>query len=452
MLKMHHLTHPAGKAILAALLLLWAFTADAQKKKGSSESKDEYVKEEIPFVYNDQVYGKNIRTVQLHRSDWEFSQPIISLQSAEKLRLDFDDLDADTKTYNYTFIHCDADWQPSNIVNSDFMSGFYDEEISGRTYSVNTLQPYTHYTLLFPTENVQITRSGNYILKVYTDFNPDNVVLSRRFMVVDEKVTVSLKVNAASITADRNYKQELDFTITTGNYTIANPYGDLKVVLQQNGRWDNSLTGLKPVFVKDKELDYDFGEGNVFYGGSEFRRFDAKSLRYHTERIEDIRLDSATKRYKVTLLPDETRMDKRYTTEPDINGHFKVYIEESKYSPETEADYIYVHFFLKASSPEKGGDYYVFGEFADWQYRPEYKMSYDAAKGGYDCTAYLKQGYYNYEYIFLKDGESVGDESLAEGTHWETENDYTLLVYNRERGKMYDELICVKHKNSVKVN
>jgi hypothetical protein len=439
---------------LYSTILLWLFLGSSSfsQKKKNDGGKDDYVKEELSFTTMDKVYKNYIHTVQLHRSDWEFSQPIISLQSGEKLKLDFDDLDGDTKTYSYTLVHCDADWQPSNILNSDFMNGFYDEEISGRHYSINTLQSYTHYSLLFPTENLQITRSGNYVIKVYTDYNADNFVLSRRFMVVDEKVNVSAKINAASVTADRNYKQEVDFVINAGNYTITDPYGDLKVVLMQNGRWDNSLTGLKPVFVKDKELDYDLGDGNVFYGGSEFRKFDAKSLRYHSERIEDIYLDSASKRYTVKLLTDDERMTKRYTNEPDINGHYKVYIQESKDDPETEADYIYVHFVLKSPGAAPDGDYYVFGEFTDWQYKPEFKMRYVPGRNCYECTAYLKQGYYNYEYIFLKDGETVGDESIVEGTHWETENDYTILVYYRERGKMFDDLIAVKRKNSVKIN
>jgi hypothetical protein len=32
--------------------------------------------------------------------------------------------------------------------------------------------------------------------------------------------------------------------------------------------------------------------------------------------------------------------------------------------------------------------------------------------------------------------------------HYETENQYTVLVYNREKGTMYDKLIAVKQMNT----
>ncbi len=423
-----------------------------KKKETETETKDEYIASDSNFVYEDHIYKKNIRTVQLHRSDWEFSSPIISLNSAEKLKLSFDDLDADTKTYNYTLIHCDADWSPSNTVASDFLTGFYDEMINDRKYSINTLQAYTHYTLLFPTENMQITKSGNYILKVYTDYDQEKFVITKRFMVVDEKVDVKGTVRQATFSDDRYFKQEVDFTISSGSYTITNPYGDLKIVLMQNDRWDNSLTGLKPAFVKDKELEYNIGDGNVFMAGSEFRHFDAKSLRFHADHISDIYLDSAAKRYKVELLADEKRTIKQYALETDINGRYKVYIQESKDNAETEADYVMVHFLLKADVGDKDGVYYVFGALSDWQYKPEFKMHFNPERFAYECTAYLKQGYYNYEYMYLKDGEKTGDEMEVEGSHWETENDYTILVYHRQMGSNYDQLISVKKKNSIKNN
>ena len=424
----------------------------AQKKNKDPDQKDEYISSDSAFVFEDHIYKKNIHTVQLHRSDWEFSSPIISLSSADKLKLSFDDLDADTKTYSYTLIHCDADWTPSNTVNSDYLSGFYDEQISDRKYSINTLQSYSHYSLIFPTENVQITKSGNYILEVFTDYDKEKYVLTKRFMVVDEKVDVNATVRQATFSDDRYFKQEVNFKINSGSYTITNPYGDLKVVLMQNDRWDNVLTGLKPAFVKDKELDYDIGDGNSFMAGSEFRHFDAKSLRFHSDHISDIYLDSTSKKYRIDLLEDEKRTIKQYSLETDINGRFKIYIQESKDNSETEADYVTVHFLLKADVGDKDGVYYVFGALTDWQYKPEFKMHFNPDRFAYECTAFLKQGYYNYEYMYLKDGDKVADVMEVEGSHWETENDYTILVYHRQMGSNYDQLISVKKKNSIKNN
>src|SRR3990172_9574014 len=131
------------------LPLFFLFSATysfAQKKKknktADSTAQEDYYKDF--FRYDNWTYKKNIRTVKLTRSGEEIGQPIIRLNSEDKLQLSFDDLDGDVKTYNYTLIHCDASWNVSGIMNSEFLSGFYDELVSEYKHSFNTLQTYTH--------------------------------------------------------------------------------------------------------------------------------------------------------------------------------------------------------------------------------------------------------------------------------------------------------------------
>ncbi|MCC6690782.1 MAG: DUF5103 domain-containing protein, partial [Bacteroidia bacterium] len=229
------------------------------------------------------------------------------------------------------------------------------------------------------------------------------------------------------------------------DYDIANPYDNLKVVIAQNGRRDNAISNLKPKYVKENIFDYDYDEENVFTGGNEFRNFDLKTLRFQTMRIQKISYDSAHNH--AWLTPDEKRTFKRYTSLQDINGRYLVKMNEANNS-ECEADYVYVHFFLANNELFTDGDIYILGGLSDWQFKKEFKMNYNAERKGYEATIYLKQGYYNYEYVFLKDGETVGDETVIEGMHFETENDYTVFVYYREQGINYDQLIGVKHFNS----
>jgi len=436
---------------LPLLFLFSATNSFAQKKKKNkttdSTAQEDYYKDF--FRYDNWTYKKNIRTVKLSRSGEEIGQPIIRLNSEDKLQLSFDDLDGDVKTYNYTLIHCDASWNVSGIMNSEFLSGFYDELISEYKHSFNTLQSYTHYNLVFPSETMKITKSGNYVVKVFADYNQDSFVLSRRFMVYEDLVETKAVIKKATDVLYSNYKQEIDFTINSYGYNLTNPYSDLKVVILQNGRWDNANTTLKPMFVKDKELDYNYDDVNSFMGGSEFRRFDTKTYRYHSERIKDVVLDSATKLYKILLLPDEKRAWKKYTSDYDMNGNFIVKVQEGNNS-NVEADYVWVNFFVEASVPSTDGNFYLFGAFTDWQCLSDFKMKYNSERFGYECTLLLKQGYYNYEYVFLKDGETIADNTVIEGMHFETENDYTILVYHREIGGNYDKLICVKHLNSAK--
>lgn len=451
---------PKSLFLLFPVFTLYVFNSNcfAQKKKNPGAWKallngteadtvaDDYYGS-ISIRYEDYVYRKNIKTVLLHDETYELSKAILNLDSQEKLILSFDDLDADLKNYSYTLIHCNSNWDPSDLMPAEYMDGFQENTINDYHYSFNTIQKYTHYNTVFPNETMRITKSGNYILKVFVDGNPENIVITKRFMVYQNKIIIQAKVSAASIIADRNYKQEIDFTIKHSGYEIKNPYGDLKVVLTQNSRWDNAITTLKPLFVKDDELVYDYDEDNVFQGGNEFRNFDIKSIRYHSERIYSVKTDSSGN--QVELYTDEKRSFKRYYTNPDINGKYLIKIQEGNNS-EVEADYCFVHFFLPYDDALTNGNLYVFGAFNDWKCTRENLLHYNEKHFGYECTLYLKQGYYNYEYVFLADGATVADETLVEGTHYDTENDYTIFVYHRQNGTFYDQLIGLKHMNSMK--
>jgi hypothetical protein len=148
-------------------------------------------------------------------------------------------------------------------------------------------------------------------------------------------------------------------------------------------------------------------------------------------------------------LTDEKRTYKRYSFYNDINGNYLVKIQEGKNS-EVEADYCYVKFFLPYDAALTDGNLYVFGNFNDWKCNQGNLMHYNQKRFGYECTLYLKQGYYNYEYTFLKDGETSADNTLMEGMHYETENDYCIYVYHKSQGFFYDQLIGVKRLNSRK--
>ena len=442
---------------ITAILVLTTIESQAQHKKKGSAFRDALnnttadadgdSKINVPIVYDDFVYRPNIKTVQLHEESFELTQPILELGAAGRLKLSFDDLDTDYKNYSYTFIQCNADWLPSDLSAMDYIEGFTDNLVTDHQFSLNTLQSYTHYSTLFPNENFHFIKSGNYILKVYLDGNPDKLVLTKRFIIFENKLNIISKVKPATTVEFRNFKQEIDFTINHSQYAITDPYGDLKIVITQNNRWDNAKTGLKPVFVKDDELVYDYDEENVFDGGNEFRIFDIRSLRYQSERIRSIEKDSNG--YHVLLMPDQKRSYKRYLTYTDMNGKYLIKVQEGSNS-ENEADYAYVNFFLPYDDALTDGKLYVFGAYNGFKCTSENLMHYNAKRFGYECDLYLKQGYYNYEYVFIKDAEQVADQTLVEGMHYETENDYTIYVYHRPPGTYYDQLIGMKRLNSMK--
>ena len=238
----------------------------------------------------------------------------------------------------------------------------------------------------------------------------------------------------------------MDFKINTGNIIISEPYRELYVVVRQNGRWDNAVYNQQPRMILGNEYDYSLNENLVFNGDNEFRYFDMKTLKYNTDRMQSlVYLENG---YNVYLLPDVNMRYKDYLSEQDIDGRFLIAANQTT-DPYTEGDYAWVHFFLPYESPEAGGSFYVFGALCEWQFRPENLMHYDGQKHGYAAAIYLKQGYYNYAYAFLPNGSNEGDLSLTEGSHWETENEYEIMVYWRQPGDFYDQLVNVTFINSV---
>jgi hypothetical protein len=400
------------------------------------------------YVRNiDHVYREQIHTLQLYPLNAPLSPPLLHLGSAEQLLLNFDVFSEERFSFNYKIVHCNANWQPSELIPQEYIDGFTNDEINAVSSSENTLQQYTHYRHVFPNDYFKLVRSGNYLIHLY---DGEELVLTKRFMVTESKVTITPTLKRATLIEDQNYKQELDLKILHGTYAITDPYQSLVVVLQQNRRWDNAVIGLKPNFVKNNELIFDHDEENVFEGGNEFRSIDLKNLRFQAGTIDRIQVEKDGL-YHAYLQDDEARSYKQYFTASDLNGRMLIKKDGTE-NVDIESDYIFVHFSLPYNLPETTGDIYIFGQLSDWQLNDRFKMKYDATEKRYTKTLFLKQGYYEYNYAFLEDQKRGAEFMMVEGTHFETENDYNILVYYRQAGENYDRLIAVKNLNSVKKN
>ncbi|MBK6523933.1 MAG: DUF5103 domain-containing protein [Sphingobacteriaceae bacterium] len=380
---------------------------------------------------------------------WEFSPALIEMNTGEQLELSFDDLDGDQKQYSLTFVHCNADWTPSDLMTMEYMDGFNDMNIINFSFSMNTLQKYTHYSIVFPTQSVKFIKSGNYVLYVYLNGDKKDLVLSRRFMIFENKLNIAASIRQTIGGDDQQNKQQLEFSVRYPGLNVINPAKDLKGYVGQNYRWDNLKGPIEPSFYAPNELNYSMNEAAVFNGGNEFRFFDMRSLRVLSERVKDIYKDEGSKNH-VVLTHDEMRTTKAYIFQNDINGSFLIKNRDIKGNQDIEADYASVDFFLPYPNPETKGNFYIMGKLTDWRLNKNNKMTYNYSRLGYECKLYLKQGYYNYIYVLTKDGEKAADETLTEGNHWDTENDYTILVYYRQVGMYYDQLIAIKKMNSLK--
>ncbi|HTA60988.1 MAG TPA: DUF5103 domain-containing protein, partial [Bacteroidia bacterium] len=319
--------HLASNFITLCFLLngFFAFSQnDAKNLK--TDSTEEYVNTN-QLRYEDWVYVPNIKSVLLHESSFILSSPIIDFDGGQQVTLTFDDLDGDSKSYYYTLVHCDAYWKPSDLMQQEYLTNYFEEPIQTYTFSGGTTQKYTHYTWSFPNNNMRISKTGNYLLKVYVNGTKDKPVLTRRLMVYSSKVAIKASIHQAAGADDYMNKQEVDFSILNPNYNIPQ-LADLKIIIQQNNRWDNAIYGLQPLYLKPSELSYDYDDGsNIFDGGNEYRPAVFKNFKFVTANTDKMYRDS-THSWHVTLLSDEVKTFKRYYQTQDINGRFLITVEE----------------------------------------------------------------------------------------------------------------------------
>jgi len=394
-------------------------------------------------VFSDTILNPDIKTVQLYVDPLMLSNPVIPLRGTAQLHLSFDDLSGEKKNYYYTIIQCNYDWTKSELNSFDFLEGDNNAEIRDYKFSFNTNQTYTHYSLLFPNEDMHITKSGNYVIEVYADNDPEQLILMRRFIVFESMVQINSNVQQCDDVSKSQTFQQVNFTILHHGLDISNAFTDVKVLLMQNFRWDNAITNVQPQFAKPDELDYNYATQTSFPGGKEFRYFDARTTRYRTDRVN--KLEEKDHTFLLTLFNDEVRNRQPYFYRQDIDGKFIPgtldFIDQ-----DAQADYVWVKFTLPMDYPLHGSKIFLLGKFTDWKLMPQFEMHYNSSTSVYEATLYLKQGYY--EYLYRLASNELDDDDLMEGNSYETENTYQIFVYWRPFGSRYDQVIGYKNTDT----
>jgi len=142
--------------------------------------------------------------------------------------------------------------------------------------------------------------------------------------------------------------------------------------------------------------------------------------------------------YHYILTP--TAYDEAYFNNGDINGAY--YVKNDRgFDRDLESDYVKITFRLKYDA-FTDYDIYLYGALTNWQCTPEYKLEWNGDDKLWQVTTILKQGLYNYKFIFKdKYGSTAGYSS---GNNFNTLNSYQILLYTtltRDRG---DRLIACK--------
>lgn len=384
----------------------------------------------------------HIKTIEFKPLDPEAYAPIVKL--GEKLRLSFDDINAEQRIYSYKIEHCDYNWQVSNLSSTEFMTGYATDRIRDYQNSFNTLQYYTHYELEIPNENNRIKISGNYLISILDDYG--NVLFTRRFIMYQPKVNVAVSAHRSTDPSKINEQHSIQFQVNHPNLLLNDPNREIKVDIYQNNDWNSVIKDIKPKYTRGTQLWYNYVDGISYWAGNEYLYFDTKEIRNATNNIFKTRLDNI---FNTFLYTNEARGSLPYSFYPDVNGNYVLRTLDAE-DVSLEGDYSFVHFKLKYEENFDQDDVYIYGNFNDWQITPENRMTYNPDNGLYEATMLFKQGFYNYTYVAVNKDFRINPYKV-EGSFFQTENEYTVIVYYRKFGDRYDQAIGLGSTNSRKL-
>jgi hypothetical protein len=387
--------------------------------------------------FGDVTFDENIQTVMIRSTSWELSAPVLELGSEQRLELIFDDLSGKQNSYGYTLVHCDAGWNRSDLEPQEYLSGLGQGSLYESDPSLNTTYDYFHYRLVLPEEECMPVISGNYALVVFDTDEPDRVVITRRFFIVEDLMQLDGRVIQPATGDFRETGQQVHFTLIHDNLPIQDPLRDLDIVVRQNGRDDNIIKSIKPSFIFPGKIEYARAEEGIFPGGNEFRTLDIKSLKYQTENIAS--MDFQNPYYHVYMKPDKSKENSPYFSKVDLNGRYFINREKAQ-KKHLEADYVYVHFCLEQPYPLQE-EVYVAGELTNWSASGSNKMEYNAGKKCYEANVLLKQGLYDYAFAVSDKARGQLNLEVFEGNYYETVNDYEIFVYLHDSRSGYDRLV-----------
>ncbi len=400
-------------------------------------------------INTDNIVMPCIKTVKLFQQNNQTSLPIINLNSSDIVELHFDDMDGYVKNYYYTFTLCNANWQPADLSSFDYLRGYQQQRLNQYRPSSIAQTKYVHYQALLPDKNCTPIKSGNYLLKVFLNGDTTQLAFTKRFYVLNSKANIGARIMQPFDNQLARTHQKVQFSVDVTQLNAQNSQQQITACIMQNNRTDNMSYNIPIAFLRGNLLEYDGERGGIFAGGKEYRWADLRSFRFESERIAKI--DKSVQPNAIFMRPEGARLAQQYLYYRDYNGGMTITTTENVNNWwQTDYGNVTFTYIPEGKQPFADKDIFLLGELTANKLNNESKLIYNSAKGVYEKTLHLKQGFYDYTYV-TKDitaKNTVTEANFTEGNYWETENDYTIFIYYRSYSERHDELVGITTINS----
>ncbi|MFL2585379.1 MAG: type IX secretion system plug protein domain-containing protein [Parvicellaceae bacterium] len=404
--------------------------------------KDDYVKElekEIPKdeyeYYSHSIFADHVKSVKLGTKIIATGEPCYQINSNDFIKIDFDLMNANIESIQYELIHCDKDWQRSNLMEMEYIDGFTVNYIENNDISYGPVKQYIHYSFQLPNENLTFLKSGNYIIKVYYEDQSENPLMTLKIFVSEQSSTVNFNLIESNNMEQRKYLQSYNLECTFEPNNIEDPYSNIFINIQQNHQEFDEHWKSGPNFIRENKLIFLENEEDYFNGSNEFRFFDISSFRNGSQKVLKTYFEDSS--YKVILKKEPKRSYKQYLEYKDLDGKYFIRTYDfDQASFQAEYGEVYFELPMRKINNEK---IYVFGQLSNWQVDERFQMKYDTISNSYKLQTLLKQGYYNYLYV-TNNSRTTSSRTL-EGAHFETNNEYLIKVYYRDPLELFDRIL-----------
>ena len=389
-----------------------------------------------------EIFNDEIKSVRIYPKGQPIAVPIIPMNG--RLTVIFDDIGEFQRDLEYTIVHCDRNWVPSeDITTYEYLDGFDDATLSDYTASRGTYVDYTIHRLELPNTDMRWKISGNYILKIWDRDNNDEQLMQLRFVVYETRVEFSEgELFRSTRSGFFDTHEELSWALGIKDIALDDPMRSISASVFQNYNWNSMQDSIRPRRIMRDELFFDQHNSVVFPAMREYRLADLRSLSASSFGIHEVQ--AFADGINVTLVTNELRgYEDKYGQDWDLNGAFVIDNSDISVLGEHELEYVHTMFTLHYFNAPIDEDVYLLGPFNNFTANEDSKMEFEGSTSVFYKELLLKQGVYDYVYATKVKKEPI-DFSVTEGFDNRARNDYHVIIYYKPFLGKFDRVISYR--------